>query len=173
MARFRVAAADAAGGAAVAGVEVEVGGHLDAYQVVSFQGALVVREAGDFAGGLDFAVGGSGGDIVDVEAEAALGAADGFRAAGDDGDDGVFEGRHAFPHPADGLDGGGQGAMADGGAGVAAMRAADGMGGTASVARTAGARGVGGTASATRAGGVGITVGAGRAGGFVGGGRGG
>ena len=63
-----------------------------------------------------------------------------------------------------------RGSMADGGAGVAAMRAADGMGGTASVARTAGARGVGGTASATRAGGVGITVGAGRAGGFVGGG---
>ena len=77
-------------------MEVEVGGHWDAYQVVSLHEFLVVGQAGDFAGGLDFAVGGSGGDEVDVEAEAALGGADQLGAAGDDGKDGVFEGRDAF-----------------------------------------------------------------------------
>ena len=80
VARLRGAAAEAAGGVAVVGVEVEVGGHWDAYQVVPLQEFLVVGEAGDFAGGLDFAVGGSGGDKVDVEAEAALGGADQLRA---------------------------------------------------------------------------------------------
>ena len=51
VARLGGAAAEAAGGVAVVGVEVEVRGHWDAYQVVSLQESLVVGEAGDFAGG--------------------------------------------------------------------------------------------------------------------------
>ncbi len=90
------AAADAAGGGRAGRVEVEVGGHWDAYQVVPIQESLVVGQAGDFAGGLNFAVGGSGGgEFVQVETQAAFGVAEGFRVAGDDGGDGVFEGRGA------------------------------------------------------------------------------
>ena len=128
--------------------------HRYAGQSVSFQETLVVGESANFAGRPDFTVGGgSGSEFVAVAAEAALGAADKFGVAGDDGGDGVFEGRHAAHIRADGLDGGGHRAVSDGGAGMAAMATA-----------TDGVAGIGG------AGGVaGFGGGAGEAGDFVGG----
>ena len=74
-----------------------------------------------------------------------------FGRAGDDGKDGVFEGRHAFPHLADGLDGRAHRGVADGnaeaGGGVrsaAVGAAADGVAdvpGAGSTASTGGGAG--------------------------------
>ena len=95
----------------------------------------------------------------------ALGSADKLGVAGDDGGDGVFEGRHAAAHLADGLDGGGRRSMADGDAeagggvrGAAMGAAADDVAG---VAGTGGVPGIAGVA--------GVGGGAGEAGDFVGG----
>ena len=172
VARLRGAAAYAAGGAAVVGVEVEVGGHWDAYQVVPLQEALVVGEAGDFAGGLDCAVGwGWWGTKSMSKRRLRLAGRTSFGRPAMMAKMAFLRGRHALPHLADGLDGGSRGAVADGdaeaGGGVrsAPVRAAAGdVAGTAGIGGVAGVAGAGGVAGV-----AGVGGGAGEAGDFVGG----